>query len=47
MPPIQAAKPGKALEPYGLFWLEDCTPAENAEGLPTVRRHTTTPPGDR
>ena len=31
MTPIQAAKLGKALEPYDLFWLEDCTPAENQE----------------
>ncbi|WP_433297282.1 D-mannonate dehydratase ManD [Pseudonocardia sp. CA-142604] len=41
--PIQAAKLGKALEPYDLFWLEDCTPAENQDGLRLVRRHTTTP----
>jgi mannonate dehydratase len=41
--PIQAAKLGKALEPYDLFWLEDCTPAENQEGLRLVRRHTTIP----
>jgi mannonate dehydratase len=41
--PIQAAKLGKALEPYDLFWLEDCTPAENQEGLRLVRQHTTTP----
>jgi mannonate dehydratase len=41
--PIQAAKLGKALERYDLFWLEDCTPAENQEGLRLVRRHTTTP----
>ncbi len=34
---------GKALEPYDLFWLEDCTPAENQEALRLVRRHTTTP----
>jgi mannonate dehydratase len=43
MTPIQAARLGKALEPYDLFWLEDCTPAENQEGLRLVRRHTTTP----
>ncbi|TDD21145.1 D-mannonate dehydratase ManD [Nonomuraea diastatica] len=43
MTPIQAAKLGKALEPYDLFWLEDCTPAENQEALRLVRRHTTTP----
>ena len=43
MTPIQAAKLGKALEPYDLFWLEDCTPAENQEALRLVRAHTTTP----
>jgi mannonate dehydratase len=41
--PIQAARLGKALEPYDLFWLEDCTPAENQEALRLVRQHTTTP----
>ncbi|MEV4103347.1 D-mannonate dehydratase ManD [Nonomuraea sp. NPDC049649] len=43
MTPIQAAKLGKELEPYDLFWLEDCTPAENQEALRLVRQHTTTP----
>jgi mannonate dehydratase len=43
MTPIEAAKLGKSLEPYDLFWLEDCTPAENQEALRLVRRHTTTP----
>jgi mannonate dehydratase len=41
--PIEAAKLGKRLEPYDLFWLEDCTPAENQQGLRLVRQHTTTP----
>jgi mannonate dehydratase len=41
--PQQAARFGKDLEPYDLFWLEDCTPAENQEGLRLVRSHTTTP----
>jgi mannonate dehydratase len=41
--PIQAGRLGKNLEPYDLFWLEDCTPAENQEGLRLVRQHTTTP----
>ncbi|GLY16011.1 D-galactonate dehydratase family protein [Kineosporia rhizophila] len=41
--PIQAAKLGKSLEPYDLFWLEDVTPAENQEALRLVRQHTTTP----
>jgi mannonate dehydratase len=43
MTPIQAAKLGKSLEPYDLFWLEDCTPAENQAALRLVRQHTTTP----
>jgi len=43
MTPIQAARLGKALEPYDLFWLEDCTPAENQDALRLVRQHTTTP----
>ena len=43
MTPIQAARLGKDLEPYDLFWLEDCTPAENQEALRLVRAHTTTP----
>ncbi|MEJ3403719.1 D-mannonate dehydratase ManD [Rathayibacter sp. YIM 133350] len=41
--PIQAAKLGKSLEPYDLFWLEDVTPAENPAALRRVREHTTTP----
>ncbi len=41
--PIEAARLGKSLEPYELFWLEDCTPAENQQGLRIVRQHTTTP----
>ncbi|WP_069112531.1 D-mannonate dehydratase ManD [Jiangella alba] len=41
--PIQAARLGKALEPYDLFWLEDATPAENQQALRLVRQHTTTP----
>lgn len=41
--PIQAAKLGKSLEPFDLFWLEDVTPAENQAALRRVREHTTTP----
>jgi mannonate dehydratase len=41
--PIQAARLGKAVEPYDLFWLEDVTPAENQAALRRVREHTTTP----
>ncbi|TFD72672.1 D-mannonate dehydratase ManD [Cryobacterium gelidum] len=43
MTPIQAAKLGKSLEPFDLFWLEDCTPAENQDALRLVRSHTVTP----
>jgi len=41
--PIEAARLGKSLEPYRLFWLEDPTPAENQEGFRLIRQHTTTP----
>jgi mannonate dehydratase len=41
--PIEAARLGKSLEPFDLFWLEDCTPAENQEALRLVREHTITP----
>lgn len=41
--PIQAARLGKSLEPYDLFWMEDATPAEYQEGFKLIRQHTTTP----
>ncbi|GAA0323407.1 D-mannonate dehydratase ManD [Kineococcus aurantiacus] len=41
--PLQAARLGKDVERYDLFWLEDCTPAENQEVFRVVRQHTTTP----
>src|SRR3954454_5400570 len=41
--PIEAARFGRALEPYHLFWLEDPTPAENPEVFRVIRQHTTTP----
>ena len=41
--PIEAARLGRALEPYALFWLEDPTPADNHEGFRLIRQHTTTP----
>ncbi|MCJ7827430.1 MAG: D-galactonate dehydratase family protein [Demequinaceae bacterium] len=41
--PREAAQLGKSLEPYDLFWLEDCTPAEDPTALRYVRSHTTTP----
>jgi mannonate dehydratase len=41
--PIEAARLGKELEPYHLFWLEDCISAELQEGFRIIRQHTTTP----
>tara|TARA_Y100000768_G_scaffold388896_1_gene388429 strand:+ start:685 stop:1899 length:1215 start_codon:yes stop_codon:yes gene_type:complete len=41
--PIEAAKFGKSVEDYNLFWMEDPTPAENQEALRLIREHTTTP----
>jgi mannonate dehydratase len=41
--PIEAARLGKALEPFHLFWLEDPVPAELQEGFRLIRQHTTTP----
>ncbi|HVG38990.1 MAG TPA: D-mannonate dehydratase ManD [Pyrinomonadaceae bacterium] len=41
--PIEAARLGKSLEPYHLFWLEDAVPAELPEGFRLIRQHTTTP----
>jgi mannonate dehydratase len=41
--PIEAARLGKDLEPFRLFWLEDATPAENQDGFRLIRQHTTTP----
>jgi mannonate dehydratase len=41
--PIEAARLGKALEPFNLFWLEDPVPAELQEGYELIRRHTVTP----
>jgi mannonate dehydratase len=41
--PIEAARLGKSLEPYHLFWLEDAVTAELQEGFRIIRQHTTTP----
>ncbi|MBN4055386.1 D-galactonate dehydratase family protein [bacterium AH-315-K03] len=41
--PIEAARLGKEVEPYKLFWLEDIVPAENQQAFELVRQHTTTP----
>ncbi len=41
--PIEAARLGKELEPYRLFWMEDATPAENQAGFRLIREKTNTP----
>jgi mannonate dehydratase len=41
--PIEAARLGKGLEPYRLFWLEDAVDDDNQENFRLIRRHTTTP----
>src|SRR5580765_1361277 len=41
--PIEAARAGKELEPFHLFWLEDPTPAEFQDAFRLIRRLTTTP----
>ena len=41
--PIEAARLGKELEPYHLYWMEDPVPAENQESFKLIRQHTTTP----
>lgn len=41
--PIEAARLGKSVEPYGLTWLEDPVPAELQDGFRLIRQHTTTP----
>ena len=41
--PIEAARLGKELEPFHLFWMEDPVPAELQEGFRLIREHTTTP----
>jgi len=41
--PIEAARLGKDLEPYRLFWMEDPVPAELQESFRLIRQHTTTP----
>ncbi|MBZ5684645.1 MAG: D-galactonate dehydratase family protein [Acidobacteriia bacterium] len=37
--PIEAARLGKSLEPYHLFWLEDAVTAELQEGFRLIRKH--------
>jgi mannonate dehydratase len=41
--PIEAARLGKDLEPYRLFWLEDTVAADNQASFRLIRQHTTTP----
>ena len=41
--PIEAARLGRELEPFHLFWMEDPTPAELQENFKTIREQTTTP----
>jgi mannonate dehydratase len=41
--PIEAARLGRSLEPYRLFWLEDSTPADNQKAFEVIRSHTVTP----
>lgn len=41
--PIEAARLGRDLEPYRLFWLEDVIGGHDADALRLVRQHTTTP----
>lgn len=41
--PIEAARFGKAVEPLGLFWMEDPTPVDSQEAFRLIRQHTTTP----
>ena len=41
--PTEAARLGKDLEPYRLFWMEDPVAAEQQEGYRRIREHTTTP----
>jgi mannonate dehydratase len=41
--PIEAARLGKSLEPYRMFWIEDATRAEDQDAFRLIRQHTTTP----
>lgn len=41
--PREAAEFAKAVEPVGLYWLEDPTPAEDQDALKLIRQHSTVP----
>ena len=41
--PIEAARLGRDVEPFRLFWLEDLVAADNQDAFRWIRQHTTTP----
>jgi mannonate dehydratase len=41
--PIEAARFGKSIEEFRMFWMEDPTPAENQACFRLIRQHTVTP----
>ena len=41
--PREAAEFAKSVEPVGLYWLEDPTPAEDQDALKLLRQHSTVP----
>ena len=41
--PIEAARFGKSIEEFRMFWMEDPTPAENRACFRLIRQHTVTP----
>ena len=41
--PIEAARFGKSIEAFRMFWMEDPTPAENQACFRLIRQHTVTP----
>jgi len=41
--PREAAQFAKAVEPVGLYWLEDPTPADDQDALKLLRQHSTVP----
>ena len=41
--PIEAARFGKSIEDFRMFWMEDPTPAENQACFRLIRQHTVTP----
>jgi mannonate dehydratase len=41
--PIEACRLGQSLEPYRLFWLEDCVTTQLQDNFRLLRNHTVTP----